>query len=124
MCNEGRKGERVCYLPLTAKMQAMEKELQKLRQQISSTSNTERPRPKCQAATRESRQAPRRPAPSSASSVAMTASSSLSKPTRGTPAKPAPPVHDRRIADELVAQREADRENNVTTDVFSGIRIK
>ena len=50
------------------------------------------------------------------------ATSSVAMANRGK-ATP-PPVCDRAVADELLTQRRTDQESNVTTDSFSGIRIK
>lgn len=99
-------------------MQAMEQELQQLRQKVSGNSNNKRPHPNSQRTS--NKPLPKRSPPTS--SVAMTTSSPATSLVRES--RPSAGVCDRSVAEDLVAQRKSDDENNVVTDPFSGIRIK
>lgn len=131
-------------------MEDMERELQCLRQQMAGTANGKRPHPQCNTQQTLSEGTKRKhcslawsgyevlvwiagkPAKRGASSssvvtspIAMTTNSSAmsSMATRGARSAKSS-VHDRAMASQLIAQRKSDKESNVQTDVFSGIRIR
>ena len=110
----------------TAKMQAMEKELQQLREQVGTgpAHNRKRPHPQSNTAMRKSDKPSPKPAPVM-SSIAMATKSSTTSLKRSLSAnRGASGVNDRSVAEGLITQRQQDKEINIHTDTFSGIRIK
>ena len=105
-------------------MEAMEKELLKLRQQVAESSPTShthqnRPHPQSQAMPKKSP-----PTLKKTSSVAkVTKPAKTAKRADGLSESGAA-VGERGVAEKVVAQRKAEREQNIVADTFSGLRIK
>ena len=112
------------FLSLSAKMEAMEKELQTLRQQVattSSTSHTHQARPHPQSQT-----APKKSPPTLTTLTVTTATNKPGRKRKMAAEEPSDGAvaRDRSVAEKIVSGRKSDREQNIVTDVFSGLRIK
>ena len=113
-------------LSLSAKMAAMEKELSKLRQQVAATSSSSeshthqnKPHPQTQAKSTP----PNLKNNTSVSKATKPANTTTKKVGEGVSEREAA-VRDRCVAGKMVAQRKTDKEQNIVTDAFSGLRIK
>ena len=108
----------------SAKMEAMEKELLKLRQQVAESSPTShthqnRPHPQSQAVPKKSP-----PISKKISSVAKATKPAKTAQRAEGLSESGAAVGERGVAEKAVVQRKADREHDIVTDVFSGLRIK
>ena len=106
-------------------MEEMEKELSKLREQVASSgssTHSNKPRPPKQAPPGNQKHPSRKPPPPTINRAAQSESRKVAN-VRGTPSDGAG-SGDRSVAERLVVQRKSDREENIATDAFSGLRIK
>ena len=100
-------------------MEEMEKELSKLREQVASSrssTHSNKPHPPKQAPPGNQKHTSRKPPPPRA---AKSESRKVAN-VRGAPSDGA----GSSVAERLVVQRKSDREENIATDAFSGLRIK